>query len=162
MHLLEYWGIQEKFSVSGLFHCTNFTCFSFLERAHDFSVWCFLRSKYGPSVVIHIVHCRLMQLGSTIPNLPAQFARLASRFSTAAIRTDWTTSTPGEQCRTQVPISAGSGNLRPRRLLPLWCKTSVLLSIAISSATQSWWTVWPSSCWPDALPSSWGFPWPVI
>ena len=26
---------------------------------------------------------------------------------------DWTTSTPGEQCRTQVPVSAGSGDLRP-------------------------------------------------
>ena len=26
----------------------------------------------------------------------------------------WTTSTPGEQCRTQVPTSAGCGDLRPK------------------------------------------------
>ena len=38
---------------------------------------------------------------------------LALLRSAQPVPQDWTTSTSGEQCRTQVPISAGSGDLRP-------------------------------------------------
>ena len=38
---------------------------------------------------------------------------LALLRSAQPVPQDWTTSTSGEQCRTQVPVSAGSGDLRP-------------------------------------------------